>query len=100
MTRDDIIAEVAKCVSSERNAAYGEPADNFRAIADFWNVYLSSRGAVLVQPLNAADVATMMSLLKIARIATGEAKLDNYVDLAGYAVCGGEVSVHNPTYSV
>lgn len=33
----------------------------------------------------------MMSLLKIARTATGAAKLDNWVDIAGYAACGAEL---------
>ena len=33
----------------------------------------------------------MLALLKIARIATGHAKEDNWVDLAGYAACGGEI---------
>ena len=92
MNRADIIAEVAKCVSVERNSSYGEPEDNFRAIAEFWNVYLTSRGVEMKQPLNPSDIAVMMGLVKIARIATGEAKIDNFVDLAGYAVCGGEVS--------
>jgi len=92
LTRENIIAEVAKCVNIERNGAYGEPEDNFRAIAEFWNVYLNARGEALNPPLGPTDIAIMMSLLKIARIATGEAKIDNFVDLAGYAVCGGEVS--------
>ena len=92
MNRDEIIAEVAKCVSIERNSSYGEPEDNFRAIADFWNVYLTSRGVEFKQPLTAVDIAIMMGLVKIGRIATGEGKLDNFIDLAGYAVCGGEVS--------
>ena len=92
MTRVDIIAEVSRCVNTERNSSYGEPEDNFRAIADFWNVYMSNRGEELNRPLTATDIAIMMSLLKIARIATGEAKMDNFIDLAGYAVCAGEVS--------
>jgi len=92
LTRAEIIDEVSKCVNTERNNSYGEPADNFRAIAEFWNVYLASRGVSMPQPLNATDVSVMMGLLKIARIATGDAKLDNFIDLAGYAVCGGEVS--------
>ena len=33
----------------------------------------------------------MMALLKIARIATGGPKEDSWVDLAGYAACGGEI---------
>lgn len=37
------------------------------------------------------DVAAMMGLFKIARIATGHRKADNWVDLAGYAACGGEL---------
>lgn len=32
-----------------------------------------------------------LALLKIARIATGHGKSDNWVDLAGYAACGGEL---------
>jgi predicted membrane channel-forming protein YqfA (hemolysin III family) len=35
--------------------------------------------------------AAMLALLKIARIASGHAKADNWVDLAGYAACGGEI---------
>lgn len=33
----------------------------------------------------------MLAMLKIARIASGNAKEDNWVDLAGYAACGGEI---------
>ena len=95
MTREEIISEVSRCVSRERNQSYVEPEDNFRAIADFWNVYLTSRGANLENPLNPTDIATMMGLLKIARIATGRGEMDNFIDLAGYAVCGGEVSAKN-----
>ena len=37
------------------------------------------------------DVAVMMGLLKVARIATGS-NPDSFVDLAGYAACAGEVA--------
>ena len=40
----------------------------------------------------ANDVAMMMALLKIARIRTGTATDDSYVDLAGYAACGAEIN--------
>ena len=33
----------------------------------------------------------MMSLLKVARIATGSSP-DSFVDLAGYAACAGEIA--------
>jgi len=92
LIREEILAEVAKCVNIERNSSYGEPKENFSAIADFWNTYLMSKGETLKNPLNATDVSILMSLLKVARIATGDAKIDNFIDLAGYAVCGGEVA--------
>lgn len=38
-----------------------------------------------------ANIAVLLGLLKIARIATGHGKSDNWVDLAGYAACGGEL---------
>lgn len=44
---------------------------------------------------NAIDVAMMMALLKIARIRTGTATDDSYVDLAGYAACGAEINSKN-----
>lgn len=34
----------------------------------------------------------MMGLLKVARIATGTGTHDSFVDLAGYAACGGEIA--------
>lgn len=43
------------------------------------------------QRVEPEDVAAMMSLLKIARVATGHGKADNWIDLAGYAACGGEI---------
>lgn len=39
----------------------------------------------------AGEFQRRLALLKIARIATGHGKSDNWVDLAGYAACGGEL---------
>jgi len=91
MTREEILKEALKCVNGEREQQYGHPIDNFMAIARLWTVYLEHKcvednGVVLLHP---EDVAAMMALLKIARICTGKYKGDNWVDLAGYAACGG-----------
>jgi hypothetical protein len=32
-----------------------------------------------------------MVLFKVARVATGHNKEDNWIDAAGYAACGGEI---------
>lgn len=93
MTRKEILETAAACVCGDREEDYGTPEDNFRLIADLWSVYIKKRCAfpganVCVQP---EDVAMLMALLKIARIASGRAKSDSFVDLAGYAACGGEI---------
>lgn len=93
MKRPDIL-EVAKCcVCGDREQDYGSPESNFSRIAEFWTIYMRDKcvapGAdICVLP---QDVAAMLALLKIARIASGHAKADNWVDLAGYAACGGEI---------
>lgn len=49
-----------------------------------WTAYTGTK----ITPL---DVAMMMCLLKIARIKNGGGSGDSFVDLAGYAACGGEI---------
>ena len=93
MTRKEILETAAACVSGQREEDYGSPEDNFETIAGLWEIHLkakciSSSADVCVM---AEDVAMMMALLKIARIASGRAKVDSFVDLAGYAACGGEI---------
>lgn len=91
MTRADILDAAKKCVCGQREQDYGTPESNFKLIADLWNDYLYSAkdGADFITP---TDVAMMMSLLKIARIRNGGGTGDSFVDLAGYAACGGEIN--------
>ena len=88
MTRAEILAKAEECVTGGRQQDYGSPESNFVVIASLWNSYLQGRRVRFVAP---KDVAAMLALLKIARIASGNAKDDNWVDLAGYAACGGEI---------
>lgn len=84
MKRSEILDEAKSCVVGAREQDYGSPESNFGRIAEFWATYLG-------YPIAAKDVAAMLALLKISRIASGHAKTDNWVDLAGYAACGGEI---------
>ena len=93
MTRAEILKAAERCVCTDRNQQYGEPEDNFRTISMLWSVYLCARG--MDQPLGAADVGAMMALFKLVRIATGGDKADNFIDLAGYAACAGEISTES-----
>ncbi|MCC2832070.1 DUF6378 domain-containing protein [[Clostridium] innocuum] len=86
-TRETILDKAKTCVCGQRADDYGTPEDNFTIIADLWSTYTGHK-------LTAVDVSMMMSMLKIARIKTGTATEDSFVDLAGYAACGGEISAN------
>jgi hypothetical protein len=83
--RASVLNEANKIVNGERASTYGGPEDSFKTIAGFWSVYLKTEF-----PLDAADVAAMLALLKIARLQTSPNHRDSWVDLAGYAACGAE----------
>ena len=85
MTRESILNRAMECVCGEREQDYGSPEDSFGKIAELWSVHLGTE-------ITAEDVAVMMALLKLARIGTGVATDDSWVDVAGYAACGGEIS--------
>lgn len=93
MTRSEILDTAKKCVCGDRDQQYGSPESSFRTIAKLWEPYLQekcvSAGAdVSIMP---EDVAAMMVLFKMARVATGSYFADSRVDAAGYAACGGEI---------
>lgn len=91
LTRADILHAAEKCVCGQRETDYGTPEDNFKAIAELWEAYLNkacTRGVNV--RVEEKDVAAMMALLKIARVAAGGGKADSWIDLAGYAACGAE----------
>ena len=110
MNRAEILDAAKKCVCGQREQDYGKPERNFQTIADFWNDYLNAAHpelnlkdvaecmevSAIITP---KDVAAMMGLLKVARIATGS-NPDSFVDLAGYAACAGEVATQDENTEV
>lgn len=94
MTRSELLHAAEVCVCGQREEDYGTPEDSFRVIGELWETYIKEKcvgdpaAEVCIVP---EDVAALLALLKIARIATGHGKSDNWVDLAGYAACGGEL---------
>lgn len=91
MNRQEILEMAQKCVTGDREQDYGSPENNFARIAELWTTFLRPNVLTSDKRITAKDVAGMLALLKIARIASGHAKEDNWVDLAGYAACGGEI---------
>lgn len=110
MTREEILNQAKEYVCKDREETYGKPESNFQVIADLWNIYTDATynrdlrngdvrldidefgNAIYVGEFTAEDVAVMMALLKIARIATGKPKADNYTDCCGYIACAGELA--------
>ena len=88
MQRKDILKKSIKCVCGDREQDYGTPENNFQTIANLWMVYLAGKDYVV--DITPKDVAIMMALLKIARIASGTDKEDSFVDACGYMACAGE----------
>lgn len=91
-TRRSILRDAEKCVVGEREQDYGSPENSFAVIGKLWGIYLEEKclrdGRITILP---EDTAALMCLFKTARVATGHGKADNWVDLAGYAACGGEI---------
>lgn len=94
MTRKEILDSAAQCVCGDRDQQYGGPEESFRMIAELWEPYIRQKcvsdGADVT--IEAEDVAAMMVLFKMARVATGSYKADSWIDAAGYAACGGEIA--------
>lgn len=96
MKRAEILEQAKQCVCGQREQDYGRPEDNFATIGLLWGTYLRAahpelKKVMAVNHIEPKDVAAMMALLKVARIATGS-NADSFVDLAGYAACGGELA--------
>lgn len=89
--REKILQDALKIVTQDRNKDYGDPEDNFSTIAEYWATYLHSKNLFAdTGSLTATDVAAMMILMKCSRLATSPDKEDHWVDIAGYAACGGQ----------
>lgn len=92
MNQTEILEKANECVCGDREQDYGSPENNFQLIADLWSAYLDF-------DISAVDVAMMMSLLKVARVKSGRCHEDNFIDLAGYAACAGEIA-DRPMYGM
>lgn len=84
-TRKTILDAAEKCVCHDRQDTHGRPEDSFGDIADLWAAYKR----VEFDPV---DVAQMMILLKVARAKGNPKHQDNWIDVAGYAACAGEIA--------
>lgn len=85
MTRSEILEAAHQAVTADRAATHGEAEDSFSQIAAIWSARLGV-------PITAAQVAILLVDLKTVRAWGNPIHADNWVDIAGYAACGGEVA--------
>jgi len=86
--RERLLTTAKECVVKDRATTYDTPERSFNTIAKFWSTFLEKK-------ITETDVASMMALLKIARLQHNPTHWDSWVDLAGYAACGSECSLNN-----
>ena len=81
-------------VTHDRNEQYGEPENSFAVIAALWTGYLSAKWFKgNMGEIDAADVARMMELMKMARRMTAKVpKADSYIDAIGYVLCEAKMA--------
>lgn len=84
--REEFLDIVKGLVTKDRSATHGQPEDNFKDIADMWNVLFEPN-----KPFTSKDVATAMICVKLARIKHSPNKFDHWHDIAGYAACAGGI---------
>lgn len=83
--RQEVLELATRYVTADRQATHGKPEDTFGLISQYWSNYLG-------KTIGAHDVAAMMVLLKVARSQMNPTAFDNWIDMAGYAACGGELA--------
>ncbi len=95
-TKHDVL-NLAIEATRDRGLNYGAPEDNFARIAAHWTTFMLNSG--LLNKMTAqnfafrpTDVAQMMVLMKIARLENSPTHMDSWIDVAGYAACGGELA--------
>ena len=82
--REQLLKDAIGIVTKDRNNIYGPPEDSFTVIGAYWDTYLKHSKVATV---DAADVAIMMALMKMARLTFNKRHRDSAVDAAGYLAC-------------
>lgn len=87
--RGDILRTADKLTHGDRNAAYGDPVDNYRHTAAIANAIVGP----LTGPITAQQMALLMVAVKLARLAKNTEHKDSYIDAAAYLGIAYECAV-------
>lgn len=81
-----LLREAERLICGDRNAAYGEPDQDFQRTAAIWS-------AMFDRPFTGHEVALAMIALKLSRLSWSAGRFDSWCDIAGYAGCGWDTAV-------
>lgn len=87
MTRKDILRAAHEAVMVDRAATHGDIEDSFATIAAIWSLRLGV-------PIRPDQVVILLTDLKTVRAWGNPSHADNWIDIAGYAACGGELALN------
>lgn len=87
MNRGELLDAAAELISGDRAAQYGDAHDTHRRIGIMWGAILG-----LNMPVPPAEVALCMDAVKSIRAAKNPQYADSWIDKAGYAALGGEMT--------
>lgn len=85
MSREAFLEKV-RIALVDREQTYGKPEDNALCIAKIWEIILDH------YPIAPSQVALCLAAVKLVRLAANPHHEDSWVDLAGYAGYGAEVT--------
>jgi hypothetical protein len=89
MNRHEAHQAVGQAVLKDRATTHGAPEQSFAAIAHLFNFYLDRRA--VKGPLMPFEIGILMTFFKMARATANPTHDDNFVDVAGYAICTPEL---------
>ena len=77
--------ELADEIVRDRRAAYGSPDANYHRLSGLWS-------AVLETDVSALETVLCCIQMKVARLVNDPLHEDSWIDIAGYAAIGFEIS--------
>ena len=87
------MASADRIINGERQDQYGKAEDNFAAIGIVWTTLLRNK-LKDGERIDARMTALLLAGMKVVRESNAP-KMDNWVDLAGYAGLGGEICLRD-----
>jgi len=93
----ELLEQALEACTGGRQLNYGRPEANFQRIADLWNTWIEIKHIKNDDPevsefLSSWEVPVLMILMKLARLANTPEHKDSWLDIAGYAACGYDIT--------